>query len=855
MMNASYYNYRNTRNSVREYFRTQSRGQYVPDFDVYGPVTVNKNCSYYGSNYNNIRGEDMYPGDLVVEALQRVNEQYDVDFNLYNNDGDDEIDFVYIIYAGKGEADGGAAYTIWPHNWDLNSAYDYGNCTYSSSQRMVDGLYINNYAMSAELDGSTGYRASIGTICHEFGHVLGLPDLYDTDYGSNYKNKLTPGDYDIMDGGSYNGSDSGGTANCGTCPPNYSPWERIYLGWDTPINPETTPANLVLYPYEHSEYQCYQINASGKYQECTTRGVNYYIENRQQTGWDTYLPGHGMLVWRVDYNASLWSDNSPNNSDNGSPHFTLVSASGTAINNAGNTYPGTKNITKWETLSSRPITDISEQSGIVTAKYMGGVNERYNQELAYYTAINNETEGMDGDYSVYMYDTNGTLFAIAEIYTGDNYSLSGHFTVGTDGGAAYNSQIYLNGEYYEVTAGEIYFQYIGKSSGNEDIYQVTATDWYIPSLSRIYDMSGIIYGDAVWKTPFVNCNYSTNCDGVVIDTEVTVDNRCGDHLTWELSSDKTVLTIEGYGDMWDFTLTDMTNNTIPWKSAYTTIEQVILPDGITSIGDYAFFNHRQLTTISLPSSLTRIGMYAFARNAFSSIAIPDAVTYIGDYAFAYATNISSIDLPKNLSYLGTDVFINCTALKAVNYNAVNCQLSGNYDTGNPFYSVRSQITSFNIGNEVQVLPADRAQTLAVFFADRCVRDFHHQIFPDDLTQVHIAVFRQELFGFLVFAEAVERKQLFKMCIQGSLKRFQTAGALQLCFRGAVCRGKDALLDSGSPDSAADLIGMEVVCELHGRLGKFKIAVSTDRCVDQKADIDSIRMIVHSFAPDLIITRR
>ncbi len=180
---------------------------------------------------------------------------------------------------------------------------------------------------------------------------------------------------------------------------------------------------------------------------------------------------------------------------------------------------------------------------------------------------------------------------------------------------------------------------------------------------------------------------------------------CGDNLTWELSSDKTVLTIEGYGDMWDFTLTDMTNNTIPWKSAYTTIEQVILPDGITSIGDYAFFNHRQLTTISLPSSLTRIGMYAFARNAFSSIAIPDAVTYIDDYAFAYATNISSIDLPKNLSYLGTDVFINCSALKTVNYNAVNCQLPDNYDTSNPFYSVRSQITSFNIGNEVQVLPA------------------------------------------------------------------------------------------------------------------------------------------------------
>jgi len=703
MMNQAGYNYRNTHNSVREYFREQSRGQYVPDFDVYGPVTIKNNYSYYGSNVGGVRGEDKYPGDIVVEAVKAVDEQYEVDFSLYNNDGDDEIDFVYVIYAGKGEANGGTAATIWPHNWDLYSARYFGNCTYSEDDCEVDGLYINNYAMSGELDAS-GYRSSIGTICHEFGHVLGLPDLYDTSYGNNYSAKTTPWDWDIMDYGSYSGVDSNGNEDAGTCPPNYSPFERIYLGWDTPVNPGKTPSNLVLYPAEHSDYKCYQINASGEYQVCTTTGLNYYIENRQQTGWDTYLPGHGMLVWKMNYNATYWSANEPNLSDHGAPHYTLVSANGTQIPSGANTYPGTQNVTEWTSLASRPVTSIAESGGIVTAAYMGGAVERYSQELAYYVAVNNETAGKDGDYSVYLYDAGGTLFAVAEIYTQDNYSLSGTFPIGVDGGGEYNSQIYLNGQFYEVTSGEISFQYVGKSSDNEDIYKVTATDWYIPSLRIICDMSGIVYGNAVWKTPFVECSYSTSCDGVIIDTEVAVDHRCGDNLTWELSSDNKVLTIEGYGDMWDFTLTSMTDNTIPWSYAYTTIEQVILPQGITGIGDYAFFNHRQLTTISLPSSLTRIGAYAFARNAFPSITIPEAVTQIGDYAFA-VTPIASIGLPENLANIGTDVFYNCTALRTVNYNAANCQIPDNYDTGNPFYSVRSQITAFNFGSEVQVLPA------------------------------------------------------------------------------------------------------------------------------------------------------
>ncbi len=709
MMNGTNYTYGNTHNSVREYFRSQSRGLYVPDFDVYGPVKLQYGYAHYGANKDNARGEDMYAGDVVVEAVKAVNTQYDVDFNLYNNDGDDEIDFVYIIYAGKGEADGGAAATIWPHNWNLYSARYFGNCTYSATQCMVDGLYINNYAMSGELCGSTSDRTSIGTICHEFGHVLGLPDFYDTSYGSNYSNKVTPRGYDIMDSGSYNGEDSNGVDGCGTCPPNYSPWERIYLGWDTPVNPGNTPANLTLYPSEDSNYKCYQINALGTYQVCTTEGVNYYIENRQQTGWDSDLPGHGMLIWRVDYNSTYWKQNKPNYSDYGNPHCTLVSAYGTAISSNDNTFPGNKSVTSW-TSSPKPITSISESNGIVTAAYLGGASasNHYAQTLSYYTAVNNETAGTDGDYSVYLYTPEGSLFAIAEIVTGNNYLLSGDYAIGGNAGALYDSQIRLNEQFYDVTSGNISFKYLGKSSENEDMYKVTGHNWYIPSLDKYYDMSGTIYGNAVWKTPFVNCGYNTNCDDVVITLTEQEPNPksgvCGDHLVWSLDDDETVLTIEGYGDMYDFTFTDANNYTVPWLASWRTIQQVIMPEGMTKVGDFAFFSCQSVVSADIPSTVTTLGQYAFAGVLCTEIHLPDALTTIGDYAFVYCPNITSFTFPENVTSVGEEIFYDNPNLTSIVWNARNCASPAS-DSQSPFIDVCTQITSFVIGEGVESIPA------------------------------------------------------------------------------------------------------------------------------------------------------
>lgn len=361
LMNSDNYTYNGATGSVRQFFSDQSDGQYTPDFDVIGPVTLENNVAYYGGN--DASGNDVLPGDMVVEACSIANASYGVDFTQYDNDDDGYVDFVYIVYAGKGEADGGADNTIWPHNWDLASAYYYDNCSYSTSQRKFDGKTINNYACSGELDGSSGKRAGIGTIAHEFGHVIGLPDLYDIDYGQNSEDEATPGAWHIMDGGSYN--------NEGRTPPNYTIYDKYFLGWKTPTNPGATAKTLTLQAAGTDGYNAYQITSGNSRLDATSTTTAYYIENRQQSGWDAYLPGHGLVIWKIMYSQSVWEANGPNDTD-GTIRYAVVSASGktTGIGTGADPFPGTKSVTRWEGVTNKPLLDITESGGVITLTYI-----------------------------------------------------------------------------------------------------------------------------------------------------------------------------------------------------------------------------------------------------------------------------------------------------------------------------------------------------------------------------------------------------------------------------------------------------------------------------------------------------
>ena len=273
--------------SMYDYFYAQSDGQFQLTFDVVGPVTVSNTQSYYGSNDSS--GNDKYPATMVGEALKLAN-QY-VNYADYDWDGDGEVDQVYVVYAGKGEADGGAANTIWPHAWTLSSARYYGD---GSGALTLDGVRIDSYACGGELNGSTGNLAGIGTMCHEFSHCLGYPDYYDTDYSGGQG----MGYWDLMDSGSYNDD--------GYRPAGYTTHERWEAGWRQPIELTATTQVSNMKSLVDSDAKSYIIYNQGN------RNEYYILENRQQEGWDAGIPGEGLLIVHVDYNASAWNNNTPN---------------------------------------------------------------------------------------------------------------------------------------------------------------------------------------------------------------------------------------------------------------------------------------------------------------------------------------------------------------------------------------------------------------------------------------------------------------------------------------------------------------------------------------------------------------
>ena len=204
---------------AKEYFELNSNGQFRPQFDVYGPVTLPNNREYYGGNDE--RGDDKHASEMVSHAVQILDP--DVDFTRYDMSSDGEVDNVYVIYAGQGEATYGGPDTVWPHSYDLLKDMVFVR---------VDGLYVNHYAccnewLKDEPDG-------VGTFIHEFSHVLGLPDLYAT-IGARLS--ATPGNWSVLDYGPYN--------NGGHTPPNYSAYERYAMGW---VEPEilSAPKNLNL---------------------------------------------------------------------------------------------------------------------------------------------------------------------------------------------------------------------------------------------------------------------------------------------------------------------------------------------------------------------------------------------------------------------------------------------------------------------------------------------------------------------------------------------------------------------------------------------------------------------------------
>lgn len=280
--------------SVLDYYLYNSRGLYRPLFDVFGPVLLPGRMVDYGKDVLNkgVRVGDIAPERAVFEACQLLDEE--VDFSQYDIDNDGVIDLIMLVYAGYDQAAGGPSDALWAQQWNIQN-FDNPDVTDAS----FDGVRLGQYIANSELRGSSGNRlSSIGSICHELGHFLGLPDFFDTD-SALQGNAGGLYNFSLMGTGLYN--------NDGNTPPSLNPIELSILGWVSESDFEVLPEGS----FYISSFQSGKVFVS----PTETEGEFFLYEFRDGNGWDAPLP-KGLVVYHVDrsdrmvgeYKASeLWS--------------------------------------------------------------------------------------------------------------------------------------------------------------------------------------------------------------------------------------------------------------------------------------------------------------------------------------------------------------------------------------------------------------------------------------------------------------------------------------------------------------------------------------------------------------------
>ncbi len=309
--------------SVRDYFYDNSNGAFDPEFDVVGPLEID--CSQYYIN----GVEKTYV--LLDKVLRKAAET--VDFSNYDSDGDGEMDMVYIIYAGyASHYEGNDERLIWPH------AGEWSDYTFADKNFKPNGVKPGRFACSAEIFGwqqdQDVMPDGIGVIVHEFSHVLGYQDHYDTTGGMQEE----PVAWDVMSAGCY--SDDFNRTPCG-----YSSFEKHAAGFVEPLD-------ITDMGGQHVTMQSSVISHDACLIRNFQQHVSFFMENRQKDKWDKNLPGHGMLVWRVDSVVpQLWEYNYVNASARACLRLVRACGTqGTPLTGVEDTdfdsFPGTRSVTE-----------------------------------------------------------------------------------------------------------------------------------------------------------------------------------------------------------------------------------------------------------------------------------------------------------------------------------------------------------------------------------------------------------------------------------------------------------------------------------------------------------------------------
>ena len=517
--------------SMFDYFYAQSDGKFELTFDVVGPYTVANNMSYYGGNDSS--GNDKHPAEMVIEALKKADA--DVNFKNYDWDNDNEVDQVYVVYAGQGEADGGSANTIWPHEWSLAAANYYGDGT---GTQTFDGVKIDTYACGSELNGSNKI-AGIGTMCHEFSHCLGYPDFYDTDYSGGQG----MGYWDLMDSGSYNDD--------GYQPAGYTSYERWVAGWKEPIVLSSTRSVTGMKALSNGgeSYIIYNEGNTNEY---------FMLENRQKIGWDASLPGKGLLILHVDYDATAWNNNTPNDTPS-RQRMTWIPADN---NYQYTTYQGTKYYS-FEGMANDTYPYGSVNSFSKSSTPAAKFNNK-NTDGTYYMSesVNDITQNADGTIS---FNFKGLSNVASPTFSpeGGKYEEAQDVTIScdTEGASIFyttdgstptaSSTLYTGAIHVEETTT---IKAIAIANGEESV--VSTATYKIGETGTIYKRVESISDLVSGKRYIIACGSKKKATGKLVksgntnylkDVDVEVD---GDYITIDEDSEAMIFTMTGSGSSW-----------------------------------------------------------------------------------------------------------------------------------------------------------------------------------------------------------------------------------------------------------------------------------------------------------------
>ncbi|MBU1319433.1 MAG: M6 family metalloprotease domain-containing protein [candidate division Zixibacteria bacterium] len=378
--------------SMKEFYIENSYGNFVLAGEVYGWYRMPQTYAYYVDGQ---RGFGTYPQNAQKLAEDAVNvANGDIDYSLYDNDGDGYVEGLMLVHAGEGYETSGNLNQIHSHRWFMHNA------------QSLDGVFLNGYAIQPEQTSGGDGLIDIGVFCHEFGHVLGLPDLYDTDYSS-----AGLGDWTLMASGSYNG----GSMN----PAHLDAWCKKELGW---ITLENITVNEIGHEFPRSEETPYaaRIWMNG------SAGSQYFlVENRQRVLFDANIPGEGLLIYHIDETQS------GNQNEN---HYlvALEQADGlfelehnTGQGNSGDPYPGStdaREFTDLTTPNSRDypgvptevaVWSISDSDSLMTAN----LDINYSRPLYILESHDfDDTAGGDGDGISELGETIDFYFSVSNIW-------------------------------------------------------------------------------------------------------------------------------------------------------------------------------------------------------------------------------------------------------------------------------------------------------------------------------------------------------------------------------------------------------------------------------------------------------